>query len=296
MEPRRPARELIRADDWHHALGRRERFADWSLFFRNELEEAAWPTVLDRWVGRLAPGFCAAATHGVIRLGHAVRGIAKDELPSRRRELADALASWAASWRRLLESDARPVETLPLREAIVRVPIVPPEQRLPGNIVAALAALRDLPEFLPVIGWIDNNGPIAPQIAELTELFARVYLTNARDIPTAIAFIHALTSPAALGNIVPYIGETTARTALRYAWQTGCALYACYGGGNAFAERVAPSEKSEQQLAEQAIDNGDEHVIKFTEACLSRYAVSPSAAYLTAADHIGGLVRRRRLG
>jgi hypothetical protein len=296
MEPGWPARELIRAEGWHHALGRRERFADWSLFFRNELEEAAWPTVLDRWIGRLASGFCAAATHGVIRLGHVVRGIAEGETPSRRRELADALASWAASWQRLPESEPRPIETLPPQEAITRVPIVPPEKRLPGNIVVGLAALRDLPEFLPVIGWIDSNGPIAPQIAELTELFARVYLANARDIPTAIAFIHAVTSPAALGNVVPYIGETTARTVLRYAWQTGCALYACYGSGTAFAERVAPSEKNAQQLAEQAIANSDEHVIKFTEACLSRHAVAPSSAYLTAADHVAGLVRPRRPG
>ena len=119
------------------------------------------------------------------------------------------------------------------RQAIAQVPLVPPGRRRAGNIVAALAALGDFPEFYPVIGMIDAEGPLAPLIADLTEMFARVYLANAHDIPTAIAFIHAVTSHAALGNIVPHVGEATARIALRHAWQCGCGLYACYGGGTA---------------------------------------------------------------
>jgi hypothetical protein len=294
MQPRPASGEPIGGDGWTEALGRRECFSDWSLFFANELEEAPWPAVVDRWVGRLAPGFCAAATHGVIRLGHAVRGIGTGETPSRRREIADALASWAASWQRLPEGDTRVFTTLPAREAIARVPMVPLARRRPGNITDALAVLADFPEFLPVIGWIGSAGPLAPQIAELTELFARVYLANARDIATAIAFVHAVTSVAALGNIIPYVGEEIARHALRYAWQSGCALYACFGSGIAFADAVSPCEKVEQQLVEQAIANGDEHVIKFTEACLSRHGLAGSAAYLAAADHVAGIVRRRR--
>jgi Questin oxidase-like len=295
MQPRPAAGEPIRTEDWRGALGRRERFTDWALFFANELADTAWPIVLDRWVKRLAPGFCAAATHGVIRLGHAARGMAAGETASRRRETADALASWAATWQRLPESNARPAKTLSPRQAIVRMPIVPPAQRLSGNITAALAVLDGFPEFAPVIGWIDTDGPIGPQIAELTELFARVYLTNARDIPTAIAFIHAVTAPAALGNIVPHIREETARAALRYAWQAACALYACYGSAPAFAGQVEPSETNKECLIDRAIANGDEHVIKLTEACLNRNAVAASAAYLAAVDHVAGMIRRQRL-
>jgi len=294
MQPRPAAGARIRSDRWSDALGKRERFSDWGAFFQTELERAPWSTVLDCWVRRLAPGYCAAATHGVIRLGHAVRGLADAETPSRLREFAEALASWAATWEQLPQGGTRPVETLPPREAITRVPLVPPELRRPGNIMAALGGLGDFPEFLPVIGWIDYDGPIAPQIVELTELFARVYLANARDIATAIAFIHSVTSTAALGNIAPYVSAATARTALRYAWQTGCGLYACYGGTTAFSAAIASSDKNEQQLIEQAIANGDEHVIKFTEACLSRHAMAPSAAYLAAADHAATTVRRRR--
>ena len=65
---RRPAAGgPIRTGTWRGALGQRDRFADWAEFFGEELRQARWPEVLDRWTGRLTPGFCAAATHGVGR-------------------------------------------------------------------------------------------------------------------------------------------------------------------------------------------------------------------------------------
>jgi hypothetical protein len=297
MQARPASREKIGDEDWRCALGRRERFADWAVFFAAELADAPWPTVLDRWVGRLAPGFCAAATHGPIRVGHAVRGLAERETMSRRRELADALASWAAAWQTLPAGGAadEPGALRP-RQAIPRVPVVPTARRLPGNIVAALAALADFPEFGRAVGMIDASGPPAPLVAELTDVFARVYLANARDIPTTIAFIHAVTSHAALGNLLPYVGEETARTALWHAWQAGCGLYACYGAGTAIVETVEPCPKQVAELADQAVAHGDEHVIKFTEACLSRDRIAASPAYRAAADHVAGMVRPRRPG
>src|SRR5213083_2275931 len=99
LVPRVPAGEPIAAGEWRAAFGRRDRFAAWSEFFAEELHEAAWREVLDRWLMRLAPGVSAAATHGAIRVGHAVRALSVSESPQRRRELADGLASWAISYR-----------------------------------------------------------------------------------------------------------------------------------------------------------------------------------------------------
>jgi hypothetical protein len=285
--------DRISREDWRAALGGRGRFADWSAFLGEELQEARWREVLDRWVDRLAPGFCAAATHGVIRVGHAARGLAAGETLPRMRELADALASWAATWQELPAGDATANGTMTPRQAITRVPIVPPDKRLAGNIVAALGALDGLAGFAPAIGLLDTSGEISARVAELSDVFARVYLANARNIPTVIAFIHGVTSHAALGNIAPHISDASARTALRYAWQTGCALYACYGGGTAMADDLETSDETEDGLIDRAVANGDEHVIKLTEACLSRHALDPSPAYLAAADHVTGIVRRR---
>src|SRR5579862_7127271 len=63
----------VRPLEWRGALGQRDRFTAWSALFAEELRDRAWPEVLDLWAGRLAPGVTTAATHGVIRVGHAVR-------------------------------------------------------------------------------------------------------------------------------------------------------------------------------------------------------------------------------
>lgn len=295
MLTRSPAGSRLRGDDWRSALGRRDRFADWSALFGEALQEAPWRRVLDRWIGRLAPGACGAATHGIIRVGHAVRALAEAETPPRLHELADALASWACVYQELPAIDPLVNGALTPRQAIGRVALVPPaRRRQAGNIATALAGLNDVPEFAPAIGLIDTEGDIALLLGELGEVFARVYLANARAILTSIAFIHGVTSTAALGNIAPYVSERSARAAIPYAWQAGCGIYACFGGDTALAETIAPCGKEADELADLAIAHGDEHVIKFTEACLRRNAVAPSPACLAAIDHARATLRPRR--
>jgi len=294
MLPRPAAAARIDSGDWRAALGERTRFSDWGTFFGEELREAPWRQVLDRWVERLARGFCAAATHGVIRVGHATRALADSETSPRLQELADALASWAATYQELPTNGHAPSGRLTPREAITQVPILPPDRRgRGGNITASLRMLTGLPEFAPTIGLIDTSGELTPLVAALTEVFARVYLANAHDIRSTIAFIHGVTSPAALGNIAPQVSDRTARAAVRYAWHSGCALYACFGGETATAQDIEPCKEDADGLVERAIAHGDEHVIKFTEACLHRNRMDPSPIYLAAVDHVRGMIPQR---
>jgi hypothetical protein len=173
MSPRPPAADRIRRVAWRPALGRRERFSDWSALFGEELKERPWREVLDGWTARLAPGFCAAATHGVIRVGHAARSLDSGETPPRLRELADALAGWAATWQKMPGDDRIAKGTMTPRQAIGAVPVVPADRRRPGNIVAALGVLAEFAEFAPVIGLIDATGPIAPQHPDGDRLYPR---------------------------------------------------------------------------------------------------------------------------
>ena len=285
MLPRPSAVSPVLRAQWRSALGQRDRFADWAEFFGRELQERAWREVLDRWVARLAPGFCAAATHGVIRVGHAARRVAVAETAQRERELADALASWAATYRELPTHPRIGTGTMRPREALIKVPVIPlANRRSLGNITASLAMLEELPEFAHVIGLIDVSGDIDQLLSELTETFANVFLANAHDVLTTIVFIHGVTSLAALGNIVQQVSDSTARQTLRYAWQAGCGFYACFGNTTAIAHEIEPRDQDEDSLIDHAIANGDEHVIKFTEACLRRCAISPSPVYLAAVD------------
>ena len=93
------------------------------------------------------------------------------------------------------------------------------------------------------------------------------------------------TSLTALGHVAPHVGEATARALLRYGWQAGCGLYACFGGAEPFAAATDSPAEPLGGLVDRAIANGDEHAIKFTEACLARHALAPSPAYPAAVVH-----------
>ena len=283
MLPRPPARERITRDTWRAALSREDRFADWSAFFEEELQRGPWPTVLNDWVGQLAPGICASAAHGVIRVGHAVRSLDVALSPLRLHELADGLGYWAA-WYQELPTDRNPAaRALPPRAAIREVRIVPPEQRhFAGTIVSSLAGLGDFPDFAPVIGVLDVSGDVRACLTELAELFARVYLANVHDVLTAIVFVHSVTDLAAVESMLPHLDDATARSALRYAWQASCGLYAAFGSRPPL-EVAEPSREERDTLIDMAIAHGDEHAIKFTEACLRFDAIAQSAAYRAAA-------------
>jgi len=281
--PRRAAQGRIAPDGWRAALGHEELYPEWLVFFERELGGAPWRDVVARWTARLAPAFCASATHGVIRVGHAVRTLADAESAARRRELAEGLAYWAAAYQ-LLPGGPGAARPLRPRDAIAAVPLVPGAQRrFTGTIVGSLQALDDFPDFRNAIGLLAVDGPVDTLLSELTETFARVFLANAHDTLTAIVFVHALTSAAALRSLLPHLDDTAARDAARYAWQTACALHAAFGKQPPPAGDVPPPRESRDALVDMAIANGDEHAIKFTEACLREHALAPSPAYLAAA-------------
>ncbi len=175
---------------------------------------------------------------------------------------------------------------MPAPDAITRVALVPPNlRRFSGTITSALEALGEFLPFAPVIGFLDVAGNPADVIVDLTETFARVYLANAHDVLTAIVFIHGVTSIAALGNLIPAVQEATARAALRFAWQASCALYAAFGTRGAADTDIEPSREDAGTLIERAVVHGDEHAIKFTEACLRAHARRASPVYAAAVRH-----------
>jgi hypothetical protein len=286
LAPRRARVARLTDDNWRAALGDQRRTEDWFEFFRNELEERPWPNVLDNWAGRLAPGLMASATHGVIRTGHATRALALEDNPARRRELADGLAYWAADYFPLPAERHAPVRAKP-SQAIARVQMIPPNLRL-GNFGAftdALAKLDSFPPFNDTLDAVDATGDPSAFISDLTATFARVFLANAHDTYTTIAFVHAVTGPSALRPLLPYLRETNLHPALAYAWQTAAAMYATFGTRADLSRFDEVKVEHQDDLIERAIACGDEHAIKFTEVCLREHALKPDPAFLAAAAH-----------
>jgi hypothetical protein len=273
-------------DNWRAALGDLRRTEDWFEFFRNELEEHPWRSVLDVWAARLAPGLMAAATHGVIRTGHATRALALEDTPARRRELADGLAYWAADYLPLPAERHTPARAKP-SDAIARVPILPPETRH-GNFGAftdALAQLDSFPPFNATLDAVDPAGDPSAFLSDMSATFARVFLANAHDTYTTIAFVHAVTGPSALRPLLPYLRDTTRHAALAYAWQSAAAMYATFATRADLSHVDQVRVFDHDELIERAIACGDEHAIKFTEVCLREHALNPDPALLAAANH-----------
>ena len=285
------AHHPISREDWHELLGDRRRVGDWILFFDRELAEAPWPEVLNQWVPRLAPGLMAAAGHGLIRTSHAVRSLGAAETPQRLHELAEGLGYWSGRYQLLPGSPSGRDTRHSPQVALAHVQrIHGPVFNAEGAITAQIKGLEHEPSFAGAIDLADTSGDLSQLISDLTETFARVYMGNDRGL---IAFVHSVTAPSALRNLLPYISEAAARLAARYAWQGCAAIYAWYSIRlPSFTAEFTPPAEHHEDLIDRAVAAGGAHSIKLTEACLREHALNPKPVYLSAAhdvsERVGG--------
>jgi hypothetical protein len=284
LEPHPDAGNPILRESWRDAVGDMGRFADWVEFFQRELSEAEYPAVLKQWIPQLAPGLVAASCHGLIRTAHAARSLERSQTPRRLHELAEGLGYWAARYQTLpgVPSTSRDVEP---SEAVRRVDLLPASQRPPYGLISdTLQRLEGFQPFADAINLIGVSGDVMTVLSALTETFAGLYLKHAER--AAIAFIHAVTAPSSLRLLASHLDGETVRAGLQYAWQAAAAIYAAYGEP---AERepgdgaAAVPEGGIEDLIDRAIASGDEHAIKFTEACLREHGLNPEPVYLSAA-------------
>lgn len=270
-------------DEWPGALGVPRRYPNWLALFDRLLSEGPWAEVVSVWVPRLVPGAMAAGTHGLIRTAHATRALSVAETDPRRHELAAGLAYWAATHQRLPGTPA-PGGTLTIREALDRMPVVPPDTRGDRLISDEAAKVDQVAGFPQAVDALAHPTSVEDSLSELTRTMAGWYLANREGNP--IDFVHGVTAPAALRLLLPYLPVSDHGAAFAYLWQACAALRAaCAVQTPQPVARTAPTDL--EALVDHAVEIGGAHAIKLTEACLREHARSPNNLYLKAAEDVG---------
>ena len=278
--PRGVAR--IEPDEWRDPLGDPVRTGDWIAFFDLALRERPWRDVLTLWWPRLLPGIAAGATHGVIRVGHAVRALLAEETGPRVTELGQGLAYWAARWQPLAPAGAGPYRTSDPRAALDAVPRVP-DQRF--GIRNRLAQLAGMPGWA---GPAPGSGDVASRLEAIVSAAVLRHGTHGHGNP--VMMVHAATAPAAVLRTLPALPPALHGPSLDAAWAATAAVTAAYSPASV---RSAPAiAATADEVISRAVASGDAHAIKFADAAVEAagFGPRPDPALLAAAMHASTLI------
>ncbi|WP_405858392.1 questin oxidase family protein [Streptomyces sp. NBC_00090] len=277
---------------WCAALGDFGRAGDWERLFVRELADAPWRDVLVRWWPRLISGLLAGITHGAIRTAHAVRSLAGTPDPSRAQltELARGLAYWAARYRSL-PGNADFHGTISLAQAVAELPrelledfLHPPKARVASR--ERLGRIAELPGYTEALHAVAAQDPQL-LLSDMTAEFAGLYLVHTEIYP--IPLLHGVTLPAAVRIVLPHLPTEMHLPTVAAVWQLHVALLLSFTGGRrgedtalevALISEVPPFH----ELVARSVEHKDEHVIKFTEACLRENGLRPDPRYAAAAQ------------
>jgi hypothetical protein len=302
---------------WQDALGDPRRIADWTAYFRREVTEQPWRQVLGTWWPRLLPGVAAAATHGVIRVGHAVRALAQDgDDAEHLAELAHGLAYWAARWQPVPGTPAAgpPRVATPI-PATVRTP-APAGAPATGGL-----AIADALAAVPRIA--DQTGGIRDRLGRLAELPGWAAALTAPQIPASaeelgpwlaglvdaatirylryghgngVMLVHSATAPNAILRTLPALDRQLWAPSVAAAWAAVAALTSIYAPAVPAAPAALLDSPGGPQAAEEtfarAVEHGDEHVIKFADTAADVFGRTGDPGALAAAIRATHLIDR----
>jgi len=289
-------------EDWREALGDPRRVADWTAYFRREVTGQPWRAVLGTWWPRLLPGVAAAATHGAIRVGHAVRALLQDgDDAVHVTELAHGLAYWAARWQPVPGAATRPglaaASGAAVPAAANALGALPRIADQSGGVRERLGRLADLPGWpaaLAAPGIPASAAEIRSWLVDLADAATIRYLSYGHG--NAIMLVHSATAPGAVLRTLPALDTELWAPSLAAAWAAAAALTAVYAPAAPAARTELPGPPVGPQPAEEtfgrAVDHGDEHVIKFADTAADVYVRTGNPDALAAAIRATELIER----
>ncbi|MEM7306119.1 MAG: questin oxidase family protein [Planctomycetota bacterium] len=259
------ARPIVDEADVSAALGRYGRFGDWLDHFRAALAREPWRAVVGHWAPRLAPAMCAAAYHGVIRTGHAVRALGQHDTAARRDELATGLAYWAARYVELPTNERAVGREPRLGETLARLssPWVDDRGDVAFDAVVERLVARPL---APPVELAETGAAPATDLDELVREAATAFLEMLVLERNRIWLLHTVTGPAAVGWLLPEVDPRGARRLVEYARQSVVAMYAAYGEPFDARAHLRGSPGAWPELIQRAVDSRSVHGIKLIDA------------------------------
>jgi hypothetical protein len=268
------AREPITDATWPQALGDGTRIGDWTAYLAAQTWDRPWRDVLVTWWPRLLPGIAAGATHGVIRTGHAVRTLlgagaaptegeessdgAADESDAARAELGYALGYWAAR-STTVPGVCAPAGQLDPGAALDAVPHLAEQSGPIAGRLQRLGALGGWPESTAALRGVADPDEARDRIVELVDAATLRYLSYGYG--STVLLVLTATAPNAVLHVLPALPRDMWAGSLAAVWAASAAITSGYAPAVARDDR-APAPASAEDVVEQAVAHGDEHVIK----------------------------------
>jgi hypothetical protein len=257
--------ETIDEEGWRDPLGDPVRTGNWLNFFDRVVRQRPWQETVATWWPRLLPGIAAGATHGVIRVGHAVSALQNAETSPRVAELGQALAYWAARWQPICVPALS--GNLGVRQAWAALPAVS-DQRL--GIRHRLSQLEE------TVGWSDAVSALRPPprdrvpqaLSTLVATSLEHYATEAHSDPTML--VHACTAPNAVATVLRSLPRNQWEPSHRAVWAPTAAVVAAYRPPAPIAAVTLPSPDPGDML-DAAMATRSEHAIKLVDTALRAY-------------------------
>lgn len=288
--------------DWQSALGDVRRVGDWTVQFTADLHERPWRVVLNEWWPRLLPGIAAGATHGVIRVGHAVRSLLDDgETPARVEELGHGLAYWAARWLpvsspdggREPAADDGGVAWRSPGEALMRMPRIESADGDLREWVGRMTAVPGWGDAVLRVKIPDEPSAARDWLADLVQAAVVRYLTHGHGNP--IMLVHSVTAPNAVWRTLPALDRRWWHPSAVAAWVAVSALTAIYAPpapaeGSALGTLLPTGAGAADAAFARAVENGDEHVIKLADTAVEVFGRTADGRALAAIDRAARLI------
>jgi len=200
------------------------------------------------------------------------------------------LAYWAAHYQEL-PGPPLLIGHQGVPDALADLPYLPeetPEAFLISDVVAHMADIAD--EFEQAVASLGPGGDALSLLDALAVGGARAYLRNAEGGNT-FGLLHSITAPLALELVLPWLAEEDHDAALAYVWQAVASLHVAYD----IERHAGLTERGDPPTADdligRALESGDAHALKLTEAALRSYARTQEPSLLHAAADASARLR-----